>query len=69
MKWYQDDAGNTSSIRIMATLAVVVGCLTVMAADVAMFFGIPESVAMAGAGAAMVGAALAAKAWQRKSGG
>lgn len=67
-KWYQDREGGTSSMRIIAMLCVVTGCAAVAAGAVAMFMGIPESVAIAGVGAGMAGLGEVAKAWQSSQG-
>lgn len=68
MKWYQDGAGHTSSMRIMAMTSTITGCVAVLAGVVAMFFGIGESVLMAGVGAGMAGLGEVAKSWQAKNG-
>jgi hypothetical protein len=68
MKWYQDQEGNTSSMRIMAMLSTITGCFAVAAGAVAMFLGYPESVAIAGIGGGMAGLGELAKAMQAREG-
>lgn len=67
MKWYQDELGNVSSMRIIAMLASVTGCIAVLAGVVGMFAGIAESVPIAGTGAGMAGLGQVSKAWQAKA--
>lgn len=64
IKWYEKSAGHTSAMRIIAMMCAVTGCVAVLAGSTAMFLGIPESVAIAGAGAGMAGLGELAKAWQ-----
>ena len=64
MKWYQDIKGNASTMRIIAMICAVTGCIAVIAGTVAMFLKIPECVAIVGAGAGMAGLGEVAKAIQ-----
>jgi hypothetical protein len=66
MKWYHDKTGKPSTMRIIAMMCAVTGCVAVLAGVVAMFFHIPESVAIAGVGGGMAGLGEVAKAWQSK---
>ena len=68
MRWFEDVQGNTSSMRIMAMLSTVTGCIAVLGGVVGMFLGHAESIAIAGVGAGMSGLGEVAKAWQAKSG-
>lgn len=65
-KWYQDDSGNFSSLRIIVLPGAYVGFLTIMAGVVAMFMNLtPAGTAMT-VGAGMVATAQGAKAWQKR---
>jgi len=68
VKWFEDTQGDVSSMRIMAMLSTVSGCIAVVGGVVGMFLGHPESVAIAGVGAGMAGLGEVAKAWQAKAG-
>jgi len=68
MKWYQDPEGNTSSMRIMAMMGTITGCIAVLGSVVAMFTGHPNAIALAGIGAGMTGIGEFAKAIQAKAG-
>lgn len=65
-KWYESKSGHTSTMRILAMLCGVTGCMAVMAGVVAMFMSIPESIGIAGVGAGMAGLGELSKAWQSK---
>lgn len=64
-KWYQDDKGNISSLRLIVVPSAILGQLVVISGVVAMFMGFPDGVAIAGIGAGLVGLAEGAKAWQK----
>ena len=64
VKWYEKRAGHTSAMRIIAMVCAVTGCIAVLAGAAGMFLRIPESVAIATAGAGMAGLGELAKAWQ-----
>ena len=66
IKWYEKSAGHTSAMRIIAMCCAITGCIAVLAGATGMFMGIPESVAIAGAGAGMAGLGEVAKAWQAR---
>ena len=66
IKWYEKEAGHTSTMRIIVMMSTITGCLAVLAGTVAMFMRIPESVAIAGVGAGMAGLGEISKAWQAK---
>jgi len=68
LKWYHDREGKASAMRIIAMMCAVTGCVAVLAGTVAMFLSIPESVAIAGAGAGMAGLGELAKSWQASKG-
>jgi hypothetical protein len=62
-----EKGGKLSIIRILATIVCVTGCVIALTGAAGMLLSKPESVATVTAGSAMAGAALAAKAWQKKS--
>jgi len=64
IKWYEKAEGNTSAMRIIAMICAVTGCIAVLGGVIGMFLRIPESVAIAGAGAGMAGLGELSKAWQ-----
>ena len=64
IRWYETRPGHTSAMRIIAMVCAVTGCIAVLAGAVGMFLRIPESVAIAGAGAGMAGLGELSKAWQ-----
>ena len=64
IRWYEKRVGHASAMRIIAMICAVTGCIAVLAGAVGMFLRIPESVAIAGAGAGMAGLGEIAKAWQ-----
>ena len=66
VKWYEKSTGHTSCMRIIAMICAVTGCVAVLAGTAGMFLRIPESVAIAGAGAGMAGLGEVSKAWQAK---
>ncbi len=66
-KWYQDNDGNISSLRLIAVPSAILGQLVVIAGVVAMFMGYPDGIAASGVGAGLVGLAEGAKAWQKQS--
>lgn len=68
-RWYQDKDGDTSSMRIIAMMAGVTGCVAVFAYIVGAFTGVMIDVQLAVAGAGMAGIGEVSKAWQAKSGG
>ena len=63
--WYLDHTGKPSTMRIIAMMSSVVGCLAVVAGVVALFLRIPEAVAMSAIGAGMTGLGEISKAWQK----
>ena len=66
-KWYTDDNGKISSLRIIILPGAYIGFLTVIAGIVAMFMNlVPAGTAMT-VGAGMVATAQGAKAWQKRS--
>jgi hypothetical protein len=67
MKWYEESEGVVSAMRIMAMIAVCAGVIVCMCGAVGMLLHIPESVAIAGSGAGVIGVAIGAKAYQTKN--
>jgi hypothetical protein len=68
VKWFQDEKGNTSSMRIMAMLSTVTGCVAVLAGVTAIFLGNVQGVPIATVGAGMTGLGEISKAWQAQKG-
>ena len=66
-KWYQDDEGNTSSLRLIVIPSAIIGQLVVIFGMIALFMNKPDAVGAMGVGVAMVGLAEGAKAWQKVS--
>jgi len=67
VKWYESKPGQTSSIRIMAMISVIVGSVTVLASVVAMFLGNPSCVAIGGIGAGLASVGEVTKSIQKRS--
>lgn len=67
-KWFQDGAGNTSSMRIMAMMSTVTGCVAVLAGITLVALGIEGGVTIAATGAGMSGLGEVAKSWQARNG-
>ena len=63
--WYLDHTGKPSTMRIIAMMSSVVGCLAVISGVVALFLRITEAVAMSAIGAGMTGLGEISKAWQK----
>ena len=68
MKWYQNKDGDTSSMRIMAMMSAITGCVAVLGSIAAMFLKLDGALALAGIGAGMTCAGEWAKALQAKAG-
>jgi hypothetical protein len=68
LKWYQDNEGHASSMRIIAMLGGVTGCIAVLAGCVAVFMRIPDGAILATVGAGMTGLGEIAKSWQAQKG-
>ena len=66
-KWWQDDKGNVSSLRIIVVPSAIIGQIVVLVSLGALLFGIPEAVAAMGIGAAMIATAEGAKSWQKNA--
>jgi hypothetical protein len=66
-KWWQDDKGNMSSMRLIVVPSALIGQMVVISGTIAMFLGIPEGVSAMGVGAAMIATAQGAKAWQKQA--
>lgn len=69
MKWYHDQNGKPSTMRMAVMLATVTGCVAVLGYLVAAFVGVTVDVQVAVVGGAMAGVGEISKAWQAKSGG
>lgn len=71
LKWWQDDSGDTSMMRIGAMIGVWCGALALLAGitlaivEVAMQSKVTAGVSLAGIGAGLIGTVLATKALQR----
>jgi hypothetical protein len=71
VKWYQDDAGDPSMMRVGAMIGVVVGGLAVMAGvvlavvEVATQAKVTAGATLASIGAGLIGTVLGMKALQR----
>jgi len=63
-RWYTDEMGKPSTMRVLAMMSGCTGCLLMLASVVAMFAGIDAAVPMAGIGAGAAGLGEVAKAWQ-----
>ena len=68
MKWFQDEKGNVSSMRIMAMFSTVTGCVAVLAGVVVTILGNAQGVPLATVGAGMTGLGEISKAWQAQKG-
>jgi len=69
MRWYHDKDGKPSTMRIVAMLSTVTGCVALIAGGVALFLRIPDAVQYAALGAGMAGLSEVSKAWQSRNGG
>ena len=65
MKWYQDDKGNVSTMRILALPAGFVGILITVAGVVAMFLNNQAAGTAMSIGLGMLGLALGGKVGQK----
>jgi ABC-type spermidine/putrescine transport system permease subunit II len=71
LKWYQDDSGDTSMLRIGAMIGVCVGALAVLigvilaVVEVAMEAHVQAGATVAGIGSGLIGTVLGMKALQR----
>lgn len=63
-KWYQDNAGGTSTMRIISMVSSITGCAALVAGGVALFMRVPDAVQYAALGAGMTGLGEIAKSWQ-----
>lgn len=66
-KWYEDDNGNISSLRLIIVPGAYVGFITILAGVVAMFLQLPAAGTAMTVGAGMIATAQGAKAWQKGS--
>lgn len=60
-KWYHDHNGDVSSMRIMVIPAAWAGILITLAGAVGVFFGVNDSIALAGVGSGLFTIASGAK--------
>lgn len=67
MRWYQDDKGNASTMRIIVVAAAMAGILLVGAGAVAMYIEKPAAGVAMTTGAGIIAGALGAKALQKRS--
>ena len=67
MKWYQDDKGNTSALRLIAVPSAAVGFVMTFGGLAGMWFEKSASSTAMITGAGMVATALSVKALQKKS--
>lgn len=65
-KWYQDQKGETSHLRIITMMIVIVGICTVLSGLVGFFLKMSESVSLVSVGSAMVLGAEIGKVFQKK---
>lgn len=66
-KWYMDNVGNISAMRILSMLAGVTGISITLAGTVAMFLRISTAGTALTIGAGIIATALGTKAWQKMS--
>jgi len=66
-KWYQDNEGNTSALRILAMAGGIVGIIVTLSGTVAMFIDKPTAGTALTVGAGIIATALGTKAWQKIS--
>jgi len=64
-KWYQDNLGNVSSMRLIAVSGAFIGMAAVIASVVAMFMRIEGAVGMGGISGGLVTTAMTLK-WAQK---
>jgi len=66
-KWFQDDKGNTSLLRILCLPGFILGVILCLGGLVGVFFGITESIAVIGIGGIDIIGIILGKALQKKS--
>ena len=64
-KWFEDDKGNVSTVRLLSLPAGIVGILITIAGVVAMFLNNPSAGTAMGIGMGMLGLALGGKVGQK----
>lgn len=73
MRWWQDDSGSASMMRIGAMIAIILGCmivltgLTLSCVEVAYQLKIQSGTLLVGSGTALILSALGFKALQRQA--
>ncbi len=67
-RWYEDQEGKPSTMRIVTMISSIVGCAAVVAGGVALFMRVPDAVQYAALGAGMTGIGEIAKSWQASKG-
>lgn len=66
-KWWQDDKGNMSSLRIIVVPGAYIGFITIISGLVAMFLQLPDAGVALTVGSGIVATSQGAKAWQKRS--
>ena len=67
MKWYQDDKGNVSILRIMSVPVLITGIIVELSGVVAMFLDKQATSTALTVGVGIIAATMGAKAWQKIS--
>lgn len=68
-KWWQDDRGNMSSLRLIVVPGAYIGFITILAGLVGMYLSLPDAGTAMTVGAGIVATSQGAKAWQKGSEG
>lgn len=66
-KWWQDDNGNMSSLRIIIVPGAYIGFITILSGLAAMYLSLPDAGTALTVGAGIVATSQGAKAWQKRS--
>lgn len=66
IKWYQDDNGKTSLMRLVIAWSALLGGACIICGLVGFFFSNPDTIALVGAGTILIGIGEGAKAAQKK---
>jgi len=66
-KWNENKPDETSSMRIMAMIAVCLGAIVVVSGLVGFFIGRPESTLVIGSGCGLIALSLGAKSFQAQA--
>ena len=65
-KWYEDDKGNVSTVRLISLPTAIVGLAITVASTVAFFMRYTDSTLLGGIGVALVTLATGSKTLQKK---